>query len=83
MIPGRRTDGVPFYNEYAGCSLSSGLSRVYASTFAILKCGDVREKDLLLVLTDGDGLDLLNDVGDGVLDGLNCGGNDGLFRLLA
>lgn len=39
-------------------------------------------RDLLLVLADRDGLDLLGDVGDGVLDGLDGSGDDGLLRLL-
>lgn len=39
--------------------------------------------DLLLGLADRDGLDLLRDVGDGVLGGLNGGGDNGLIGLLA
>ena len=38
--------------------------------------------NLLLVLADGDGLDLLGDVSDGILDGLDGSGNDGLLGLL-
>lgn len=38
--------------------------------------------DLLLVLADRDGLDLLGDVGDDVLGGLDSRGDDRLFRLL-
>jgi hypothetical protein len=38
--------------------------------------------NLLLVLANSDGLDLLSDVGDGVLDGLDGSGDDGLLGLL-
>lgn len=39
--------------------------------------------DLLLVLANRDGLDLLGDIGDDVLGGLDGGGDDGLLGLLA
>lgn len=40
-------------------------------------------RDLLLVLADGDGLDLLRDIGDDILGGLDGRGDDGLVGLLA
>lgn len=40
-------------------------------------------RNLLLVLADRDGLDLLCDVGDDVLGGLDGGGDDRLLGLLA
>lgn len=39
-------------------------------------------RDLLLVLANGNGLDLLRDVGDDILGGLDGRGNDRLFGLL-
>lgn len=39
--------------------------------------------DLLRGLADRDGLDLLRDVGDDVLGGLDGGGDDGFVGLLA